>query len=43
MNGTVTAACICIVILYGLDYALFSGTYLNALMGMISDLYFHLR
>ena len=42
MNRTATAVLICIVVLYGVDYVLFSGAYFDILRRMVSDISLHI-
>ena len=43
MDKTAIAACTCIAVLCGIDYVLFGGTYLDAVIGMIGTLYSHIK
>jgi len=43
MDKTAIAACTCIAVLCGVDYAFFGGTYLDAVFRMIGTFYSHLR
>jgi len=43
MDKTAIAACTCIAVLCGVDYAVFGGAYLDAVIRMIGTFYSHIR